>query len=115
MLSRKPASVPLKLCGGRPCIDSRLIDQVRLPASASHDQTPMRADSRPERTIAAFGKNSVETPSGDFGAAASCAIPCVGPLLSGLFLSGISMPLHFHLLPLRKDCDSRRKFKLLIL
>src|ERR1700729_3870977 len=99
MLSRKPARVPLKLCGGRPCIDSRLIDQVRLPASASHDQTPMRADSSPARTIAALGKNSVETSSGDFRAVASCAMSCVDPLLSGLFLSGKSMPLHFHLRP----------------
>src|ERR1700722_16804 len=98
MLSRKPAKVPLKLFGGRPCSDSRLIDHVSGLASASQDHTPMRADSSPARTVAAFGKNSnPESCGAPPCIALSSGAPCPSPFLSAVLLSGMSMPLHSHL------------------
>src|ERR1700722_19889376 len=85
MLSRKPAKVPLKLFGGRPCSDSRLIDHVSVLASASQDHTPMRADSSPERTVAALGKNSIA----ESCVAPSCVTPRIGPFFSGALLPGM--------------------------
>src|SRR5690348_1433242 len=57
--------VPSKLPGGRRCMASRLLDQVKVQVAISNDHTPMRAPSSAARTVAKSEKNSLACWSAD--------------------------------------------------